>query len=146
MSNGNLSDPEDANLPSAEEMSKQPSLAQRLRELTETALRRSEEEQARQEREALQQAQKIIADLETLALEQAQQGHSHLVVMDVTYNKNPQYADTDGFILDPSHLTGASRHVYEYCQKEGLRPQLISRWTALMENVHRIDFSLVISW
>ena len=125
---------------------KSESLVEKLKQLTKEALDKVEKERSKKAREEEEEAQKIIDSIEVRAVEQASQGNSHLVVMEVSYTQAPKFNELESISLDPECLSGPSRFVYKYCKKEELHPKLVGRWTDLYSNIHRIDFSLVINW
>lgn len=121
-------------------------LAMRLRDITEEARKRAELERKAREEAEKRRAKEIIASLEEQALAQAKEGKTHLVVMDATYEEFPTFIGLEGWTLNPQHLTGASKIVWEYCDSEGLDPALVSHWSSVKENIHRIDFKIMIRW
>ena len=121
-------------------------LLARLREVTEEARRKAEEERAARKRAEEARAKQIISTIEERAIEQAQLGKNHLIVMDVSYDKFPTFIGLDGWTIKPEFLTGPGRIVYDHCEAQGLNPELVGRWSSLKDNIHRIDFSIVVHW
>ncbi len=121
-------------------------LRDRLRRITDEARARAADEPARRDAAERAEAQAIVASIPKRAEEEANAGRTYLVVMDVTYDERPVFTDPGEFVLDPRALTGPSRHVYEWCLNEGLQPTLVSRWTSMDSDIHRIDFSICVTW
>ena len=125
---------------------KDDSLATRLRKITQEVRRKEEEEREERARADREEARKVIASIEESAIEEAMAGKNHLLVMDVTYKDARPKINRKGCELDSSSLTGACKLVWDYCEQEGLEPKLIGRWTSIQLNIHRVDFSIMISW
>ncbi len=121
-------------------------LVEQLRQKTQEALRaQTDEARLRAEAERVA-AERIVAEIPSLALAEAERGRQVAAVMLVTYRGRPEFRDGQGYVIDPEQLDGASARVWEWCVANALSPHLVARWTSLESGMHRIDFVLCVAW
>lgn len=121
-------------------------LLERLRQITEEARRAALAETLRRQQAERAAAERIIADIPSIASAEAAQGRQTAAIMVVGYAGRPQFEPGVGYTLDAAALSGPSKVVWDYCVEQQLAPHLAPRWTTLESGIHRIDFLLCITW